>query len=178
MQSSSPNTSISSRSLLLPSMVQAGPSSQSQLSTLQGRSLPNTPHRQSTIPSSSHVNQQSVLPSVPSRHQSLPAFKHGNAPDLRSLSIPFPVPNDISLLQPQTPSSHTFSASSSRNHSFGSGPCVTKVRFADDDRWKSRHFSMIPSSSSPREMHSAEESPTTPSSSRARLLKPIPSHLT
>ncbi|KAF8447333.1 hypothetical protein L210DRAFT_2791200 [Boletus edulis BED1] len=182
IQGSGTDTSVPPRPLMLPT-VHTGQTSPS-LPSPQGQStLPNPPHRQSRMSSLPHTSSQQPLPtshSVSSRHHSLPAFKHGNVPHIRpSLTLPIPhvLASNPPSSHPQTPSSHSYSTPSSANHSFTFRPGVANVQSPIDHRWRSKHLSMMPpSSSSPREMQSPEGSPTT-RSMRAKLTKPLPAHL-
>ena len=142
---------------------------------------PNTPRRQSTMPSLPHTSKQDVLAPhlVPSRHRSLPAITHGDGPHIRAvLTLPITHTSPASS-HPRTPSSSSYSTPSAKpfNQSFGLGPGVTDAEFPPrGHQWRSKHLSMMPSSSSSREMRTAQGSPTT-RSTRTRLSKPIPAHL-
>ncbi|KAH0826916.1 hypothetical protein J3R83DRAFT_4509 [Lanmaoa asiatica] len=186
VQGSNTDTSVPPRPLLLPTMVHTRQSSLPQSSAPQREStLPNAPRRQSTVPWLPHTGQQPhpALPPIPDRHRSLPAFKHGDTPHLHplfTLSIPRPLANNGSPSHPQTPSSHSYSPhppANLQNQLFSVGPSVADVQSPKDHRDISRHFSMMHLSSSPREMQSAEGSPTARPTARARLSKPIPAHL-
>ena len=177
-QGSNTDTNVPPRPLVLPTMAHAGQPSEPQSSGPQRQStLPNPPRRQSTRPPLPHTGQQ-FLPaphSGPSRHRSLPAFKHGSGPGLHpspTWSIPRPLATSASTSHPQTPSSHSYSPASSQNQPFSLEPNVVDTRPPRDHRGRSKHLSMMPSSSSPREM-STEWSPTT---RRAKLSKQLPAH--
>ena len=184
VQGPSTDTSVSPRSLVLPTVVHAGQPSLPLSSGHQRQStLPNPPRRQSTMPPLPHTCQQFIPAprSVTSRHRSLPAFKHGSGPDNRpplTLSMPRPLATSASPSHPQTPPSHSYSTpspASSQNQLLGFEPSVADVWSPGDHRGRSKHLSMMSPSSSPREMQSAGWSPTT-RSSRAKLSKQLPAH--
>lgn len=177
VQGSNTNRSVPPRPLVLPTIVHAR---QSSLPQSSAPTLPNAPRRQSTMPSVPYTGQQPLhaLSSVPSRHHSLPAFKHSNGPHIRpllTLSMPRPHATNASSSHPQTPSSHTSSATP-QNQFCTFEPSVADVQPPRDHRGISRHLSMMPMSSSPKEMESAEGSFTT-RPTRAKLSKPPPAHL-
>ena len=163
VQRSSTDSSVQPRPLVLPAMVETGQSSST---------LPIAPRQ-----------YLSELHSVPSRHHSLPAFKHGNVPltqPLLALPTTDPLTTYVSISQPQTPSSHSYSTPSSanpRNPSFNFGPSVADIHSPRDHRWRSKHLSMMPTSpSSPGEMQNGDWNLTTPRSTRVKLTKPLPAH--
>lgn len=180
VQRPSIDTSVLPRPLVLPTMLDSPQSPLPRPRTSQSRSIfPNSSFRQSTMPSLPCTSRQQ-LP-VPNRHRSLPAFKHGNephVPPLLTLPMPHPLATNAPTSHPQTPSSYSCSIPSPANSQkqfFSSGPGVVDAQSPRDRRWRSKHLSMMPLSSSPREIQSAEASPTT-RSTRARLSKPLPAH--
>lgn len=180
-QGSNTDGSVPSRPLVLPTMTHPRQSSLPHSLASQRQSTLPAPRRQSTMPSPPHSDQQPFLslPPVPNRHRSLPAFKHGKGDHLRPLltiSVSRPLAASTSTSHPQTPSSHSYSIPSPANpqsQPFSFGPSIAD---AQSSNGSSRHLSMMPLSSSPREMQSAKGSPTT-RSTRARLSKPLPAHL-
>lgn len=179
-QGSSTDTSVPPRPLVLPTLVHPRQSFPPQPQS----NLPNAPRRQSTMPSLPHTVQQPFrpLPPVPSRHHSLPAFKHGNGPHLRpllTLSVPRPLAADAYSPHPQSPSSYSYSTPSPanpQNQFFSFQPSVTEVQSPRFHRGTSGHLSMMPLSSPSGETQNAEGGFTT-RPTRARLTKPLPTHL-
>lgn len=179
LQGSNAKRSAPPRPLVLPTIVHARQASLPQSAVSQRQStLLNAPCRQSTMPSLPHTGQQPshALPSVPSRHHSLPAFKHGDGPHVHpmlKLNMPRPLATNASSSHSQSTSSHSHSALSPakpQNQFVSFEPSVA------DHRGISKHLSMMPLSSSPREIQSAEGSSTTRLTG-AKLTKPPPAHL-
>ena len=173
LQGSDSDASGPSGSLGLPAVVRA------RQSLPQSRRWPTFPEPlrgQLTMPSLPHTGHQPFhsVPSIASRHRSLPALKHNSRADLRPLLTSCP---SASTSTPQTPSSYSYSTPSLMNaqsQSFSFGPSAADVPSSGKG---TRYTSMMPFSSSPREIESAKGTPTTPRSTRARLSKPVPAHL-